>query len=318
MAVAAEERNCMSMKLAGAFLVIFMFGLATAHGQQKGQYILGTNGLNAGIQPGPGFSYSNQGTIYSADRLKGPDGVTVPVSGTFDLNLDQNFFIYTSKYKFLGGTIGGFFDLVIANSSVVAPQIGFNAGGAGITDTFVQPINLGYHFSRADFTVGFGFVAPTGRYTRNPFSNNNLGSGYWGYLPNVGGTIYLTKDKATFISVFSAYEFHGKKRYTNITPGQTANFEWGFGQSLPIHKNFLQIGAVGYGQWQTSETTGSVPNVVRDSRYAVGAIGPQGSFIVPKWNLSLFVRYQPEFAASARIEGTTWTVGGNISFPVTK
>jgi len=33
---------------------------------------------------------------------------------------------------------------------------------------------------------------------------------------------------------------------------------------------------------------------------AVAAIGPQATFIAPKWNLNVFFRYETEFAASAR------------------
>ena len=99
------------------------------------------------------------------------------------------------------------------------------------------------------------------------------------------------------------YEFHGRKRYTNITPGQYLNFEWGLGQMLPGGKNLLQLGAVGYGQWQTTARGVSVPTVVKDSRYRVAAIGPEAPFIVPKWNSNFFFRYEPEFGASGPYRG---------------
>ena len=64
--------------------------------------------------------------------------------------------------------------------------------------------------------------------------------------------------------------------------------------------------------------TGSVPPEIRDAHYSVAAIGPQVTFIVPKWNLNLFARYEPEFGASARLEGTTLTIGWAIVFPAAK
>jgi hypothetical protein len=87
---------------------------------------------------------------------------------------------------------------------------------------------------------------------------------------------------------------------------------------VPVRKDYLQFGAVGYGQWQTSTNSGSVPPSLRDVRYSVAAIGPQVTFIVPKWNLNVFGRYEPEFGASARLEGSTLTIGAAIAFPVTK
>lgn len=302
----------------GACAALSTLVLGTAMGQQKGQYVLGTNGLNAGVMPPPGFSYGNQLTVFSASRFRGPDGVVVPTTGSFDMVLDQNLFVYTSKFKLFGGTFGSTFDLVLANASLTAPVIGVESGGAGVSDIYVQPFALGYHFTRVDLTVGFGFIAPTGRFTPDLTATESIGSGYWGYLPSVGSTIYLSKNKETTLSLFSIYEFHGKKRFTNITPGQAVSFEWGFGQLVPVRKTYLQFGAVGYGQWQTTMNSGSVPPAVRDSMYAVAAIGPQVTFIVPKWNLNVFARYEPEFGASARLEGSTLTIGGAISFPVVK
>lgn len=298
--------------------VAFIVAAAALSGfaQQKGQYVLGTNGLNAGIQPAAGFTYSNEATFYSAGSLKGADGQAIPVIGTYDLWLDQNLFIYTSNLKVFGGTYGAMLDLIVANGSVTSPRIGFTAGAAGFSDMYVQPLTLGYHFTRIDFSVGFGFIAPTGRYS--PTSPDNTGSGYWGYMPSFGSTIYLTKNKGTTLSVFSTYEFHGRKRDTNVTPGQTADFEWGLGQLLPLKKNLLQVGVVGYGQWQTGANGGSTPDVLKNARYAVAALGPQATFIVPKWNLNLFLRYEPEFGAVARVEGATLAFGGAISFPVAK
>lgn len=294
-----------------------LLGLASAGpAQQKGQYILGTNGLNAGIQPAPGFAYSNVSTFDRSDRLKGPDGEAIPVEGNLDVRVNQNFFIYTSPWKLFGGTFGATGDLIIANGSVTAPQIGVSGGAVGISDTYIQPFTLGYHFPRVDFSINFGFIAPTGRF--QPGSTNNVGSGYWGYIPSIAGTIYITKDKRTIFSVFSAYEFHGKKRDTDITPGQTYDLEWALGQAIPVRTHLLQLGVGGYGQWQTSKNGGAQPAVIQDARYRVVSIGPQLSFIVPKWNASFFFRYEPEFAARATVEGSTIAFGGAISFPVTK
>ena len=82
--------------------------------------------------------------------------------------------------------------------------------------------------------------------------------------------------------------------------------------------NLLQFGVVGYSQWKTSNNGGAQLPALQDARYRVVAIGPQASLIVPKWNANFFFRYEPEFAATARVEGTTLTFGGAIIFPATK
>ena len=259
----------MRIRSAGALLLILIAGIGGAAAQQKGLYISGTNGLSAGIQPSPDFSYGNQGTGYFASRAKG-DG---------------------AKIKFPEGMFGGMFDLPVANAPVTVPQIGLSGGG--LSDTYVQPFTPGYHFSRIDFPVGYGFFAPTGGYT----------PGYRGNHISAGSTIDLTKNRRSTLSTFSMCPFHGKQRYTNITPGRSLDFEWGLGQMLPAWKNFLQVGAVGHGQWQTTASGGSVPTVVKNSRYGVAAIGPQAPFIAPKWNSNLFFRYESEFGASGPYRG---------------
>jgi hypothetical protein len=210
----------MRMSVTGTTLVALLTSAGAEFGQQNGEYILGTKGLNAGIQPAPGFAYSNQATLYGADRLKDASGQPVPVSGTFDLHINQNLFVYTSPWKVFGETFGGTFDLIIANASITAPQVGVAGAGLGVTDTYVQPVTL-------------GFIAHTGFF--QPNNPNSIGSGYWGYLPSIAGTVYLT------------HEFHGKKRSTNITPGQTYDLECGVGRAFPLKTNLLQFGAVGYG-----------------------------------------------------------------------
>lgn len=89
--------------------------------------------------------------------------------------------------------------LNMANASLVAAINGTNlnttGGGLGLADAYVQPVNMGWHFKRADFNAGYGFMAPTGRYTAG--ASNNVGSGYWGNNITSGTTFYITKNKGT-------------------------------------------------------------------------------------------------------------------------
>jgi hypothetical protein len=284
----------MSERLSRALLILVASRIAI-WAQQKGQYLPGSNGLNAGIQPAPGFSYANEATVYWATSAKGPNGQSIPSTGSYDLDVDQNIFMYTSPFKLFGGTYGAVLDVVVATASITAPQTGVSAGGAGLSDTYVQPFTLGYQFPRIDFSLACGFAAPTGRYHTGADASNNIGSGYWGNDISAGATVYLTKNHKTSLSAFSLYEFHTRKHGSDIAPGQDDAVEWGLGQLIPAGKNFLQVGAVGYGQWQTTASSGSVVNVIKNSRYSVLAIGLQVSFVVPKWNFSLFFRYDREF-----------------------
>jgi hypothetical protein len=64
---------------------VFVFSAVSTNAQQKGQYIPGQQGLNAGVLPDPGFTYANLTLNYSADTLKNANGKTVPLTGTHDI-----------------------------------------------------------------------------------------------------------------------------------------------------------------------------------------------------------------------------------------
>ena len=82
--------------------------------QQKGQYVPGQYGLNAGIAPDPGFTYANLTVNYSADSLKDSSGNSVPgVTGTYGFWDVENIFYYVPAHKILGGK---FFTMAVLSS----------------------------------------------------------------------------------------------------------------------------------------------------------------------------------------------------------
>jgi hypothetical protein len=311
------------IKLETAVLAcMFLGGVSFALAQQKGQWVPGQFGLNAGAIPDPGITYANLALNYSASQLNGPNGNSVPgVTGTYSFWVDENIFYYVPKHKFLGGYFMPYVALTYANGELVANITGTNlstgGGGSGFSDMYVQPLNLGWHFGkRVDFNAGYAFVAPTGRFTQG--ASNNVGSGYWGNDITTGTTFYITKNQGTTANLATAWEIHGQKSGTNITPGEAFTMEWGFGQVLPLKKDMsrlLQLGLVGYDQWQVSHSSGAltvggipVPASLIPF-YSVHAIGVQSNFILPAKDLLLFFKYHDEYRALARPEGRTFVFG---------
>jgi hypothetical protein len=216
-----------------------------------------------------------------------------------------------------------------ANGELVANITGTNlntgGGGSGFADTYVQPLNLGWHLKRADVVVGYAFSAPTGRFTAG--ATDNVGSGYWGNNITSGTTFYITKNKATTANLATDWEFHGQTAGTNKTPGQAFTIEWGLGQILPLKKDFsrlLQLGFVGYDQWQVSDNGGTVTVAgipVPASRipfYSVHAVGVQANFILPAKDLSAFFKYYDEYHALARPQGRTIVFGFSWTLRIPK
>jgi hypothetical protein len=310
---------------------MFLVGGSSALAQQKGQYVPGQFGLNAGAIPDSGLTYANLALNYSANQLNGPSGNSIPgINGNYSFWVDENIFYYVPKHKFLGGYFMPYVALNYANGELVANITGTSlssgGGGSGFADMYVQPLNLGWHLKRTDVTVGYAFTAPTGRFTQG--ASDNVGSGYWGNDITSGATFYITKNKATTANLSTDWEVHGQKSGTNITPGQAFTIEWGFGQILPLKKDFsrlLQLGFVGYDQWQVSHSSGTLlipglPPVLESALpfYSVHAVGVQANFILPAKNLAAFFKYYDEYHALARPQGRTIVFGFSWTLRIPK
>src|SRR3990172_9161526 len=208
-------------------------------------YTPGMNATNSGVLPAPGLTYLNLFQYYSFDKLKGPEGGTVTEDLDANVFIDQNIFVYVTKYKILGANLALVTSLPFANASkTLANQpIG---GGAGFAESFYQPFLLGWNKGRYDIQAGYGFFADTG----------NAGAGYWGNALTFGDTFYLTKNKAISFSSYKLLEFHTENEDTGISPGSAFNLDYSLMMFYPLQKEekaLLQFGLVGYGQWQISD-----------------------------------------------------------------
>jgi hypothetical protein len=307
--------------ISALLLCLLLIGSVPLYAQQKGQWVPGQFGLNAGVIPDPGLTYQNLALNYSADALNNGSGNRIPgITGTYQFWVDENIFMFVPKYKFLGGYFAPWATVALANGSLVAELVGTNlsgnGGGEGLADTVVSPFQMGWHFSRLDVSAGYAFVAPTGRYTLG--ASDNVGSGYWGNSLISGATFYITKNKGTSANMYFDWEGHGKRSGTNITPGQAVTLEWGVGQALPLAKDLskiLQIGFVGYDQWQVSDN-GGITRLL--PYYSAHALGAQGNFIAPKQGLNFFFKYYGEFSAKAHPQGRTIVFGGSWTLKIPK
>jgi hypothetical protein len=328
------------IRVAGFICALLLLSCALPlHGQQKPQWMPGQSGLNAGIMPAPGFSYVNITVDYSSSAFNGPNGSAIPVTGSYDVWAVENIFYYVPNLNVLHGNLGMFLILTPATGSLAAdlatqnpgiPNLSAVAGGGGLADLFIQPIGLGWHLKRADLQVTEGMMVPTGRYT--PGATNNVGTGYFGNHLMTGSTVYITKNKGTSANLFTDWEVHGSRagtNNTNKTPGQAFTMEWGVGQVLPIKKDFsqlLQIGLVGYDQWQVTANGGTVPigstgfTIPASTLpyYSVHAIGGQGTYILPAKNLTFYLKGYHEYTAYSHFVGTTFVFGGAWTLRIPK
>jgi hypothetical protein len=271
---------------------------------------------NSGVTPEPGLTYSNVFLFYSRDQLKGPNG-EVLATGQNSVMMDMNSFVWVSgkQIKTLGGArFSASASLPIANNSLTSDAEGALSGGGGFADSFYQPLILGWQKKRADIRAAYGFLAPTGRF--DAAAKNNVGSGYWTHVASAGETFHLTADKGTAVSAFQMYEFHGTQQGTQIHPGQNVDLDYSVTHVFDLKSGMrLQLGLIGYGQWQTTDKSG--PTITPEqaaAHYKVNALGFASNVMLPGRKVSLGAKYFKEFSNRSTFQGYSLQISGAITF----
>ncbi len=284
--------------------------------QVRGVYPVGMNATNSGVTPEAGITYSNLFVFFSRDEEKGADGETL-ATGQNSILMDLNTFVWVSKKEmgFLGGAVfSATAILPIANNSLTSDLQGPISGGGGFADSYYQPFILGWRKQRVAIRAIYGFLAPTGRFSAG--ANTNVGSGYWTSVVASGQTIYLDSNKTTAFSAFQMYEFHGTQEGTMVHPGQTFNLDYSLTHTFPLQRSLrLQLGLVGYGQWQTTDK--QAPNITPQqaaAHYKVNALGFAANAVLPEQKVSMGVKYFHEFECRSTYQGYTLQISAAITF----
>ena len=275
--------------------------------QLAGAHALMGWGSKSGTQPPPvvlmALTYAN----WDVGNIVGRNGGETP----FDLSLSSlglHAWVVTPK-KVLGGTYG--FQLLVpaVASSLELPRLGFSTSSSlGLSDIYVQPVNLGWHTSRADHLVGLGFYAPTGDY--EPNGNENKGLGMWTLELSGGSTLYFDTRQHYHVSALVSYETHTKKEDQNLKAGDILTVEGGLGGRLLSDK--LQARLAYGAQWKISDDSGDdFPTTVEPSKNHLYTIGPEliytGLYKAPYFG-SLTARYLWDVGARSSFEGNRFVV----------
>ena len=290
--------------------------LTPVQAQVRGVYPVGMNATNSGVTPEAEFTYSNLFVFFSRDEEKGPNG-EVTATGENSVIMDLNSLVWVSKKKigFLGGAVfSASATLPIANNSLTSDVHGALSGGGGFADSYYQPFILGWRKQRVAVRAIYGFLAPTGRFSAG--ANTNVGAGYWTSAVASGQTIYLNASKATALSAFQMYEFHGTQEDTMLHPGQTFNLDYSLTHTFPLQRSLrLQLGLVGYGQWQTTDKHG--PNITPEqaaAHYKVNALGFAANALLLEQKASVGIKYFHEFECRSTFQGYTLQISAAIAF----
>jgi hypothetical protein len=278
----------------------------------KGSDIPGVVGLQAGTQAPPGIYVGNLVYFYTTDDIKNNNGNSLPKSPRVNAFIDGIVVNWVTNYKILGANVGGSGLLPFAQNRLEGDLLGSSSTGFGYSDTYLQPINLGWHLKRADVNAGYGVYFPTGSFTSGASDNKGLGI-YTNEL-SVGSTVYLDQHKSWNASALTSYAFAGKKRGVDQTPGQIMTIQGGLGKtymkktSFPI-PTIMNAGLIGYTQFKTTSDSGSdLPAFLVGQKDRVFALGPEFNILWPKQRIQLTSRYFAEFGARNRTQGQGFVI----------
>lgn len=249
------------MKIASKFALAATLLSASFLAQAGGHYVPGVEGIQAASVPPPGMYYLGYLVNYSIDELRAPGSNTVPLSNTGTVSALANRLVYITNTKFLGADYG-----MEAIVPVLRKSLNFNAPGisesnSGVGDVYLGPLVLGWHGANWDA------VAAAGLWLDNASSSSpsKPGNGYKSTMLTGGGTYYFDDAKSWSGSALVRFEMNSTDN-NGFKPGKQVSLEWGFGKSLgPV-----QVGLVGYDQWQTSDDSGPGANGDHAERHAIG------------------------------------------------
>jgi hypothetical protein len=291
-----------------ATAAILLLTRADSAAQLNGQNIKGDVGLKSGSQAPPGAYVAVPLYFYTADAVKDRDG-----NEFLRGNLDAAIFgvalnVVTSR-KLLGANYGFLVALPWANNRIQGVEDFDSNPGTGLTDMFIQPINLGWRQSRADFTAAYGLYLPTGRYEDG--AENNTGLGMWAQELLFGTTLYMNSQRTIHAATTATFTFQSEKKDSDTKVGNILNLEGGVGADFL--GGGLTAGLAYYGTFKLTDDQFDrvLPSVLIRGRNREWGLGPEVTLaIAAKKTVYGFVtvRYQWEMGARTTTEGAAWNI----------
>jgi len=273
------------------------------------QHVKGAVGLKAGSLPPPGgYVVLPILYVYNTDTVKDSNGDRVPIDASISSVFYGAGYSHVTTKKVLGGLYGFTFLFPVgANNRIQGTEIDANPG-AGITDSAVTPVSIGWHHPRADTQVAFNIFIPTGRYTDG--ADDNTGMGMWGYEPVVATTIYLDGAKKYHAATELSFDVQSKKEDSENKVGNQLNLEGGVGGDFM--KGGLTVGLAYYAAFKTTDDEiAGLPGILIRGKNKSFGLGPEATLAIPaggKLRGFVTVRYFWETYARTATQGSAFLI----------
>jgi len=294
--------------VAGA-LFAFAVGVTPAHAQLNTQHIKGTVGLKSGSQPPPHvYVIAPLFYVYNTDKVRDRNGDQLPIDASISTHAGAGGISVVTARKILGGFYG--FQVLFPvwmNNRIQGTEINADPG-AGLSDSAIAPISLGWHFKRADAIAGYSIFVPTGRYTNG--ANDNTGLGMWGHELSIGTTVYLDATRKYHAATLASFDFQSKKEDSETKVGNAMNLEGGVG--VDFLGGGLTVGLNYYASFKlTDDEIDGLPGILIRGKNRVFALGPEVQLALARRGVVygfLRANYQWETYARTTTQGSEFTL----------
>jgi hypothetical protein len=289
-------------------VAIVIVNTSEGFAQLNGQNIKGDAGLKSGSQAPPGTYVAAPLYFYSADQIKDREGNQLR-TGSLDAAVFGVALNVVTTKKIAGGTYGFLVALPWANNRVQGANDFDSNPGAGLTDMFLQPINLGWRKPRADFMIAYGLYLPTGRYQDG--ADDNTGLGMWAQEVLLGTTVFLNETKTLHAATTATFDFQSEKEDSTTKVGNILNLEGGVGADFL--GGGLTAGLAYYATYKLSDDRfdSQAANLLIRGKNQVFALGPEVTLAIAagkKVYGFATLRYQWELAGRTTTEGAAWNI----------
>jgi len=289
-------------------VIAVVVAAAPAYAQLNTQHIKGTTGLKAGSMPPPHTYIPALYYVYRTDTVKNANGDSLPLTAKLTSHAyGLGIFVVTPR-KILGGNYA--YEILFpvgANNRIQGTEIDKNPG-AGLTDSVISPIQIGWHSKRADAIAGYTLFVPTGRYENG--ASNNTGFGMWGNEFSVGTTVYLNEAKQYHAATILTFDIQSKKEDSETKVGNAMNLEGGVGGDFL--KGGLTVGLDYYASFKVSDDhIEGFPDILIRGKNKTFGLGPEVQLALAKGGTLygfLKVNYQWETYARVAPQGSELTV----------
>lgn len=246
-----------------ATTVALLAALAGTAAQAEGHYVTGVEGMQGSSVPPPGNYYLGYLVQYDINSFRAPGTkADLPGSNTGTVTALANRFVKVTPTQVLGADYGYEMILPVVRTSLSIGAAGIDDSQSGVGDVYLGPLVLGWHGPQWDAVAAAGMWLDSGS-TSGPAAP---GKGYKSTMLTGGVTYYFDSAKSVSGSALFRFERHGKND-AGLRAGNQLSLEWGVGKNLGT----VQLGVVGYSQWQLSQDSGMGATSDKSSRHAVGA-----------------------------------------------